>query len=168
MKKIAVLVVGILFFASVDATGNALEIKAAEIEAEKDAKVIHWAWFNAAAFTVQASPAVLLLSGWFLAEVGLYDTFFDMNTYCCLAIYGIYAITPTAVALIHSPAPPTERLLGKSPDWVDAYTKAYKKNMRRYRAESSAVGCFTGTLSLTSTLYLLSLLNGGGTPGGTD
>ena len=168
MKKIAVLVVGILFFASVDATGNALEIKEAEIAAKNDAKVIHWKWFNTGYFIIHATPIVLLLAGWLLEEFRLYDTFYDIDPHCCLAIYGIYALSPTAVALIHSPVPPADRLLGKSPVWVDAYTKAYKKHMRRYRAESSTVGCFAGTLSLAGTLYLLHFLIGGGTPGGVD
>ena len=170
MKKIAVLMVGILCFASVDATGNTLEITDAQIAGENDAKGFKWKWFAAGYFIIHAIPIVLISTNWFIEEFtfdrfDLYDTFDTIDPRCCFAIYGL---SPTAVALIHSPAPPADRLLGKSPDWVDAYTKAYKKNMRVYRAASSAVGCITGTATLASTLCLLIPLITGGTPGDAD
>ena len=61
----------------------------------------------------------------------------------------------TAVAIIHAATPPADRFLGKSPDWVNAYTKAYQKNMRRYRAESTVTGCVMGGAVLATTLYVL-------------
>ena len=46
--------------------------------------------------------------------------------------------------MLHSPAPPVERLLGKPPDYVRDYTDAYRSYVRRRRVGLSAAGCITG------------------------
>ena len=155
MRSIAVLVVGILCFAGVDATGDTLQMKAAQIAGKNDAKGFHRKWFSAGYLFIHTTPIVLIVANHYFHEYRLDDTF----GFCCLAMGGMYALSPTAAALIHSPIPPADRLLGKSPQWVDAYTKAYQKNMRKARAASSAVGCVVGTATLASILYMVFSIN---------
>ena len=124
MRIIAVLVVSILFFASVDAIGNTLQIKEARIAGENDAKGFKWKWFAAGYMTTNASIIAIVLAAW--ANENLLNNTFDTFNHdaCLLAIYGAYTLAPTAIAILHAATPPADRLLGKSPDWVNAYTKA--------------------------------------------
>ena len=64
--------------------------------------------------------------------------------FCCL-LYGVGALFPTLHAISHAPVPPPERLLGKSPDYINAYTQAYRSQVKLRRVTLSAVGCLTGT-----------------------
>ena len=156
MRIITVLMVSILCFTSVDAIGNTGEIEEARIAGETDAKGYKGAWFAAGYITANASVIAITLGVW--ATEGLaadVSRTIDNNLMWFFGMYGAYILAPTAFALLDIPIPPADRLLGKSPDWVDAYTKAYQKNMRRYRAESAAAGCCIGGWVLGATLYLL-------------
>ena len=50
----------------------------------------------------------------------------------------------------YSPNPPTERFIGKSPEYVDFYTEAYTQKTRSIRTQSAAAG--------TATCFGLSLI----------
>lgn len=167
MRKITVCVACILFYASVaPIVASTSEIAEARIAGENDAKSFNWKWFTAGYLTINASPILFLSAIWFIEEFDLYyRTFDNIAPGCCAVTYGISALTPTAFALIHSPVPPAAHLLGKSPDWVNAYTQAYQKGMKRYRAEASTAGCFVGTATLGATVYLILAATSGGTPG---
>ena len=89
-----------------------------------------------------------------------------INPACWYTIYGAYVLTPTAVAMIDSPTPPADRLLGKSPEWVNAYTKAYKNVTRQHRTEATLIGCMAGGVVLAATFYALVPAIVGNTPGG--
>ena len=159
MKKISVLAACILFYVSV-----APIVAAARIAGENDAKGFKWKWFATSFFTVAATPVLIVLTEVF--NNSFLDKPLDItNPVCCLAIYGVYVLTPTAVARIHSPTPPADRLLGKSPEWINAYTKAYKNTTRLYRTDSSIRGCVVGGVVLGVTIYLLLP---SGTEGGID
>lgn len=170
MKNIAVCVVSLLCYASVvPIRAEMSEITEARIAGEKDAEGFHWKWFAVGNLIIQATPVVLF----YMEEFGLFDPVTQYTSYflsgatyrnqkmppvCCLAIYGAYALSPTVFALRYSPAPPADRLLGKSPDWIDAYTHAYQKHVKRHNAASSAVGCFVGGASLLSAAYVFGLI----------
>jgi len=168
MRKIAVFVACILFYASVaPIVASTSEIAEARIAGENDTKDFHWKWFTASYLTIHAAPILLLSAAWFIEEYDLYflERAFDENALsCCVVTYGIFALTPTAFALIDSPVPPADRLLGKSPDWVNAYIQAYQKGMKRYRTEASVAGCFAGTATFAATVYLILAVTGGSTP----
>lgn len=155
MKKTVVLLICVLFFTSViQIVASTDEITEARIAGGNDAKGFKWKWFAASYMTTNASAIAIVLATW-ANERLLTNAFDTINHPTCLsAIYGAYVLAPTAIAIIHAPTPPADRLLGKSPDWVNAYTKAYKKNMRRCRTESTAVGCIVGGAVLATTLYL--------------
>ena len=51
---------------------------------------------------------------------------------------------PTCAALLHIPAVPPERLLGKSTDYVNAYMRVYRRDVKRQRIKYAASGGVTG------------------------
>lgn len=65
----------------------------------------------------------LPLSGWYsclLPPIGLTGTYF------------------------YRPNPPLSRLIGKSPEYVDVYTSAYKSKRETIQVQWASVGCLTG------------------------
>ena len=52
---------------------------------------------------------------------------------------------PTFYAVIHSQTPRAERFLGKSSHYVNAYTTAYRRQVKIQRIALSATGCMIGT-----------------------
>ena len=44
----------------------------------------------------------------------------------------------------YDPGPPSERLIGKSPEYIDHYTKTYKSKAKSIRKRSATVGCLFG------------------------
>ncbi len=68
------------------------------------------------------------------------------GTFCASAalgclIGGVIAIT----AQVIPPTPPVNRLIGKTPAYVDAYTDTYKKEVRIKRLIHTSAGCLGGT-----------------------
>ena len=65
-------------------------------------------------------------------------------------------ISVPSIAIVNYQAtPPPERILGKSPAYVLAYTLAYKKEMRRLRIEWAAAGAATGCAGLLMLGWIL-------------
>ena len=50
----------------------------------------------------------------------------------------------TGYAILHSPSPPPERLLGKSPEYVVSYVNTYVNRVKLRRTLSSTAGCIGG------------------------
>ena len=162
MKKITVLLICVLFYASViQIVASTDEITEARISGENDAQGFQWKWFAASYMTTNASVIAIMLTYW-TNEKLLHNSLNNIQPACCYTIYGAYVLTPTAVAIIDSPTPPADRLLGKSPEWVNAYTKAYKSVTRRHRTGATLIGCIAGGVVLAATVTFL----GGNTPGG--
>ena len=155
MKRIAVCVVSILLYTSVvPIVAETPELAAARSAGENDGNVFQWKWFAASYMTTHASVIVIRLVYAF-NDIFFYDKLETIPPACFVTVYGIYILTPTAAALIETPTPPANRILGKSAQWVNAYTKAYQKSMRRSRAGSTAVGCCLGGAALFGTVYAL-------------
>ena len=55
---------------------------------------------------------------------------------CGLALFSL----PIAYAILNTPSPPPERLLGKSPEYVKAYTSVYVRSAKRRRNISITAG----------------------------
>jgi hypothetical protein len=162
MKKITVLLICVLFYASViQIVASTDEITEARISGENDAQGFQWKWFAASYMTTNASVIAIMLTYW-TNEKLLHNSLNNIQPACCYTIYGAYVLTPTAVAIIDSPTPPADRLLGKSSEWVNAYTKAYKNVTRQHRTEATLIGCMAGGVVLAATVTFL----GGNTPGG--
>lgn len=73
-----------------------------------------------------------------------------IGTGCIFTFFGVGA------AYLLSPSPKATRLLGKSPEYVKAYIKYYKKKARFIRLVYATGGCVVIT-----TLFIISALTGG-------
>ena len=155
MKKIVVLLTCVLFYASVvPIVAETPEITEARLAGRNDAAVFKWKWFAAGYITANATPIVVALASWAHDEL-LVNPADAVDPVCLLAICGAYTLIPTAVAMINSPTPPADRLLGKSPEWVNAYTKAYKNVTRRHRTGATLIGCMAGGAVLAATIHAI-------------
>ena len=54
----------------------------------------------------------------------------------------------TGYAILHSASPPSERLLGKSPEYVVSYVNTYVNRVKLRRTLSSAAGCIGGSCGM--------------------
>jgi len=52
-------------------------------------------------------------------------------------------------AYIYAPSPPTTQLLGKSPEYVAAYTDAYKETAKKVQTGKVWTGCITSAVLYT-------------------
>lgn len=67
---------------------------------------------------------------------------------CVLGTVGACLLGSVGVigAYAYQPAPPPSRFVGKSPQYIESYTRAYKTKIRRLQLRSSAIGCVGGTV----------------------
>lgn len=79
----------------------------------------------------------------------------------CLTI--TLVVSPLVYADFYSPAPPTERFLGKSPEYIIAYKLIYVKEVKRRRRLSFIAGLGTTLIPLVS-YGCISDINSGGDP----
>lgn len=63
-------------------------------------------------------------------------------------------------AYLAMPEVPVGALLGRSPEYVDAYTQVYHQNARRRRLQASVIGCAIGSAVSSITTYLFVQQNG--------
>ena len=61
-----------------------------------------------------------------------------------LAGFVVGATSPLILIDNYDPNPPSERLVGKSPEYIDYYTKTYKSKTKSIRKRSATVGCLFG------------------------
>lgn len=62
------------------------------------------------------------------------------------------------VAYVYEPSPPSVMLLGKSPEYVAAYTDAYRSTAKRIQSGKAWTGCIVGTLvNVASYMVLVAL-----------
>ena len=144
-----------------------VEMTEARLAGESDAKNLgKWKFKRfAVGFCGSATP-IVLLSAVLLGDADWDITYGDsLMAYSCV-LYGIGGLLTIGAALTHAPEPPAQRLLGKSPDWVNAYTEAYQKSIKRYNAIATFEGCVAGTFIPVIVLYPIVVSAAGGTPGG--
>ena len=92
-----------------------------------------------------------------------YDAEDDVNTALWLSAGGVLGIAGTCLlgavavggAYVYQPVPPAERLLGKSVEYVNFYTDAYKARMRRLQLVAATKGALGGS----AVFFLLGTLN---------
>ena len=83
----------------------------------------------------------------------------DPVTVCGLTgtiVFGVLAVPISVHMYPHSPSPPSERFLGKTPEYVAAYTQAYRSKAISLRKKLVTAG------SITSNLGILTLLMNSG------
>ena len=119
----------------------------AEVQARHDAKndVNEFAWV--------AGAFIGVASFWGTIEL-LNESSIDNTTDTSLRVLAmIVTFLIPGYAIFDSPTPPIERLVGKSPEYVNAYVDTYAKEAKRLRIVSSTAGCAVGCLGLI--VYLL-------------
>ncbi len=92
-----------------------------------------------------------------------YDAEDDVNTALWLSAGGILGVAGTCLlgavavggAYVYQPVPPADRLLGKSAEYVNFYTDAYKARMRRLQLVAATKGALGGS----AVFFLLGTLN---------
>ena len=92
-----------------------------------------------------------------------YDAEDDVNTAVWLSAGGILGVAGTCLlgavaiggAYVYQPVPPADRLLGKSAEYVNFYTDAYKTRMRRLQLVAATKGALGGS----AVFFLLGTLN---------
>ena len=67
---------------------------------------------------------------------------------CVLASVGSCLLGSAGVigATAYKPTPSPARLMGKSPQYITTYTKAYQTKAKRLQLRSAAIGCLGGTV----------------------
>ena len=92
-----------------------------------------------------------------------YDAEDDVNTALWLVAGGILGTAGSCLlgsvamggAYIYQPVPPAERLLGKSAEYVNFYTDAYRARIRRLQSVAALKGAAGGS----AVFFLLGMLN---------
>jgi hypothetical protein len=88
---------------------------------------------------------------------GRRDAIHDVNGFLWFGCGCTFNYLGVGAALIAVPSPKQYRFMGKSQDYIWAYTKQYKKTRRGQQTKYAAIGCATGTAIALSTLLLLSI-----------
>ncbi len=76
---------------------------------------------------------------------------------CVLAgtiLFGVLAVPISVYMYPHSPSPPPERLLGKTPEYVAAYTQAYRSKAISLRKKLVTAGSITSNLGFFTLLMM--------------
>ncbi|RKU31448.1 hypothetical protein C6499_04540 [Candidatus Poribacteria bacterium] len=150
---ILVLLVVLLTFSSHTVLGRARPTKPKverkqnpiELQAKQDAKndVNKFAWFTAGLIGCASSRAMIELIS---RRGGLPDNSLGLSL--GLLVVVVPTFSPIVSAASVSSAPPPERLLGKSSEYVNAYVDSYGKEVKRQRVISSAAGCGVSLLAI--------------------
>lgn len=70
----------------------------------------------------------------------------NVNGVAWMAVGCLGGLLGVIVAYIYEPSPPASLLLGKSPEYVAAYTDAYKSAAKGAQAKNAWTGCIVSTL----------------------
>ena len=121
----------------------------AEVQAKQDGKsdVNKFAWFTAGFIGCASAWTIIALTdrrGYIVDSATL-----DQSLRCLTVTV---PFLPIVYAISASSVPPTERLLGKSPEYVNVYVDSYTKEVKRQRIILSAAGC---GISFVSTPIIL-------------
>lgn len=92
-----------------------------------------------------------------------YDAEDDVNTALWISAGGVLGVAGTCLlgavavggAYVYQPVPPADRLLGKSVEYVNFYTDAYKARIRRLQLVAATKGAVGGS----AVFFLLGTLN---------
>jgi len=71
-------------------------------------------------------------------------------------------VTGLAAAYLYTPNPPAMRLLGKSPEYIAAYTDAYGDAAKRVQTSNAWIGCVVTGLVVTAYYVLVAAAFSGG------
>ena len=123
-------------------TANLLAIADAKRDAEAD--VNKWLWGGIGFIGVPGCAALGFIGGLLVGSQhssGSYGlSFSPEEAWGGLIGSGIGCLLPFIPIYFYKSGPPPERLIGKSPEYVDTYTDAYKSKVRQLRIVSAGAG----------------------------
>ena len=129
-----------------EADGDTMILEA-EAAAEQD--VSKFAWFSVGMFGTPVSSAVGTIIGFAIGgavapqSASGFFGYGPSEAQLTGAFVGMLAgaAIPFILTYNHNPSPPVDRLVGKSPEYIERYTEAYRKKARRIRTQSAVAGC---------------------------
>jgi hypothetical protein len=101
-----------------------------------------------------ASPSYATQAG-AMAD-GERDAQAETNGVAWLAVGCLVGVLGVVIGYVVEPSPPPTRLLGKSPDYVMAYTQSYKYAGKQAQGKKALVGCLVGTAAV-AVVYVIVL-----------
>lgn len=78
----------------------------------------------------------------------------SVNGTLWLAVGCLGGLLGIAIAYIYEPSPSSTMLLGKSPEYVAAYTDSYKMTAKKIQTNKAWTGCIAGTLLYVALVVL--------------
>jgi hypothetical protein len=81
---------------------------------------------------------------------GEFDAQRDVNGNLWLGVGFLFGILGVAAAYLIEPTPPASRLLGKSPEYIQAYTDCYKSAAKSVQTNKAITGCIVGELIIVA------------------
>lgn len=97
------------------------------------------------------------LLGTFIDADSGHFIFNDPVTSCGIAgsiLLGVLAVPAAVFTYPHNPNPPPERLLGKSPEYIEVYTQVYRSKTISLRKRLVTAGSFTSNLGVVGMILL--------------
>ena len=122
-------------------------IATAKYDAERDVNhdINKQTWFTAGMVPVCLVATLTVLSLSSESEAGR-----------LISVLGFIAPLVGPIAAIAAPKPPTERFIGKSPEYISAYTDTYKSKARSIQMTSASLGVATGCgISIAGCIFYL-------------
>ena len=80
----------------------------------------------------------------------------DANGSMWFILSCLFGVIPLVIAYVIDPSPPMGRLMGKSPEYVAAYTDAYRAEVKHIRTNNALWGCLVGT-GITIAIYAIAI-----------
>lgn len=146
--------------ASAETENNEL-VQSAKADAQRDAKKdVNSAYWVAGGYCVSSGSSLLLstilFSQYYRVDTCLGGTItgktipelIEREGYICLGASLIISLGYHTKAMLFTPTPPANRLLGKPPAYVKSYTATYTHETRKLQTQSAIAGsviwCFSG------------------------
>lgn len=80
----------------------------------------------------------------------------DVNSWLWMGVGCVFNLIGVGVAYLYKATPPPERLLGKPPEYVSAYTDCYVKQARKSQGGKAWIGCgVSGGVTLVAGTIIL-------------
>ncbi len=130
----------------------------AEAQADASADMSKDKWFMLGVMGSTAGCLLGCVGGSFLGKTIFSNESRNSQMNCVLAgsvLLGVCAVPIGVQIYPHNATPPPERLLGKSPEYIEAYTHAYKSRAGLLRKIFVTAGSITSNLGIMTMLMTL-------------
>ena len=154
----AVLMTTLLLFSMMPVSLAQQQTAKAEAEADASADMSKDKWFMLGVMGSTAGCPLGCVGGALLGKTIFSNESGNSQMNCALAgsvLLGVCAVPIGVQIYPHNATPPPERLLGKSPEYIEAYTHAYKSRAGLLRKIFVTAGSITSNLGIMTMLMTL-------------